>query len=252
MDNLTAEHVGLTYTTLRGHTEALRDLTLSIAPGAFVSVLGPSGCGKSSLLRLFAGLTPPTTGHLRQGATQITGPRRQVGIAFQRPTLMPWKSVLDNTLVPALAQGTSRASAERRARTLLETVGLHGFLDAYPHELSGGMQQRVGLARMLVNDPAILLMDEPFSALDALTRETMMVELQRLWLADAKTALFVTHSIAEAAFLSDRVLVMSPRPGRITADIACTLPRPRTLDLLETPAFAALTGQLRRALDHSA
>ena len=249
MDSLTAEHVGLTYATHSGQTEALRGLNLQIDAGSFVAVLGPSGCGKSSLLRMFAGLMPPTQGRLQQGDAIIAGPRRRIGIAFQKPTLMPWKSVLENVLVPALAQGTPRAAAERRAHTLLETVGLHGFTAAYPHELSGGMQQRVGLARMLITDPAILLMDEPFSALDALTRESMMVELQRLWLAEAKTALFVTHSIAEAAFLSDRVLVMSPRPGRITAEITCDLPRPRTLAMLETPAFASLTGRLRRALD---
>jgi len=246
---LQASSASLTYQTRRGSIVALDGVNLTVARGAFVSLIGSSGCGKSSLLKLFAGLLPPTAGAIRLDGSPVSGPDRRIGIAFQRPTLMPWKTVLQNVLVPAHAQGRDPAASLRHAETLLALVGLTGFANNYPRELSGGMQQRVGLARMLVHQPEVLLLDEPFAALDALTREELMVELQRLWLAEARTALFVTHSIAEAAFLSDRVLVMSPRPGRIVADIVVGFPRPRPLSLLETEAFGLLTGEIRRALD---
>lgn len=246
---LAARSAGLVYTTRRGFTEALAGVTLEVGQGEFVSLLGASGCGKSSLLRLFAGLAQPSSGTVLHGGAPVAAPDPRIGIALQRPTLMPWKTVLANTLVPALAQRRPIAAARERAHALLAMVGLAGFENAYPSELSGGMQQRVGLARMLVHEPDILLMDEPFAALDALTREKMMLELQRLWMVETKTALFITHSIAEAAFLSERVLVMTPRPGRIAAEILVPFPRPRTLGLLETAAFATLSGELRRALD---
>jgi NitT/TauT family transport system ATP-binding protein len=246
---LEASGARLTYQTRRGSIVALDGVDMTVGRGAFVSLIGSSGCGKSSLLKLFAGLLPPTGGAIRLDGSAVTGPDRRIGIAFQRPTLMPWKTVLQNVLVPAQAQGRDAAASLRHAEALLSVVGLTGFAHDYPRELSGGMQQRVGLARMLVHQPEVLLMDEPFAALDALTREELMVELQRLWLAEARTALFVTHSIAEAAFLSDRVLVMSPRPGRIVADIEVPFARPRPLSLVETEAFGVLTGHVRRALD---
>lgn len=230
-------------------TTALDGVDLDVSRGAFVSVIGSSGCGKSSLLKLFAGLLRPTRGAVRIDGVEIAGPDRRIGIAFQRPTLMPWKTVLQNVMVPAEAQGRDRKVSQRRAETLVALVGLAGFASNFPRELSGGMQQRVGLARMMVHEPEVLLLDEPFSALDAPTREELMVELQQLWLGNARTALFVTHSIAEAAFLSDRVVVMSPRPGRIVASIEVPFDRPRPLSLLETAEFAALTGQIRHALD---
>ena len=248
---LAAREVGLVYATRRGRTEALAGVSLAIARGEFVSLLGVSGCGKSSLLRLFAGLQRPSSGAVLQDGVVVRAPDPRIGVAFQRPTLMPWKSVLANALVPALAQRRPRDAATARARSLLATMGLAAFEQAYPRELSGGMQQRVGLARMLVHEPDVLLMDEPFAALDALTREAIMTELQRLWMAEGKTALFVTHSIAEAAFLSDRVLIMSPRPGRIAAEVAVDFARPRRLALLEEAEFAALSGRLRRALDQA-
>ncbi len=246
---LEAAAAGLIYRTRRGSIAALDGVDLSIARGAFVSLIGSSGCGKSSLLKLFAGLMRPSAGVIRVDGTAVKGPDRRIGIAFQRPTLMPWKTVIENVLVPAHAQGRDERASLRRAEALLTMVGLAGFAEDYPRELSGGMQQRVGLARMLVHEPEVLLLDEPFAALDALTREELMAELQLLWLAQARTALFVTHSIAEAAFLSDRVLVMSPRPGRVVADIAVPFARPRAIELLETAEFAALTGRIRRALD---
>ena len=246
---LEASGTRLTYQTRRGSIIALDGVDLTVARGAFLSLIGSSGCGKSSLLKLFAGLLPPTAGAIRLDGAAVTGPDRRIGIAFQRPTLMPWKTVLQNVLVPARAQGRDPTASLRHAEVLLALLGLTGFAHDYPKELSGGMQQRIGLARMLVHEPEVLLLDEPFAALDALTREELMVELQRLWLAEARTALFVTHSTAEAAFLSDRVLVMSPRPGRIVADIFVNFPRPRPLALLESEKFGALTGEIRRALD---
>jgi NitT/TauT family transport system ATP-binding protein len=246
---LEASAARLTYQTRRGSIVALDGVDLAVGQGAFVTLIGSSGCGKSSLLKLFAGLLLPTAGAIRLDGRAVTGPNRRIGIAFQRPTLMPWKTVLQNVLVTAQAQRRDAAASRRHAEELLSLVGLTGFAHDYPRELSGGMQQRVGLARMLVHEPEVLLLDEPFAALDALTREELMVQLQRLWLAEARTALFVTHSIAEAAFLSDRVLVMSPRPGRIVADIAVPFPRPRPLSLLETEAFGTLTGAIRRSLD---
>ena len=239
----------LVYRTRNGSIIALDGVDLDVSRGAFVSVIGSSGCGKSTLLKLFAGLLRPSRGVIRIAGADIAGPNRRIGIAFQRPTLMPWKTVLQNVMVPAEAQGRDRKESQRHAEALLALVGLAGFASNFPRELSGGMQQRAGLARMMVHEPEVLLLDEPFSALDALTREELMVELQRLWLGNARTALFVTHSIAEAAFLSDRVVVMSPRPGRIVATIEVPFDRPRPLSVLETAEFGALTGQIRHALD---
>jgi NitT/TauT family transport system ATP-binding protein len=242
---LAAEDVGLTYATSRGPLTALEGVDFAVAPGAFVAVLGPSGCGKSTLLRLACGLIKPTAGTMRMDGAPIAGPRRDVGIVFQQPTLLPWKSVTDNVLVPIRAMGGDVSSARPRAKELLALVGLQKFERHYPHELSGGMQQRVGLARALVHDPKLLLMDEPFAALDAMTREAMMAEIQRIWMAARKSVLFITHSIPEAVFLADEVLVMSPRPGRIVESVAIPLPRPRAIAAMDAPEFVALTAHLR-------
>jgi NitT/TauT family transport system ATP-binding protein len=247
---LQADRVGLVYDTSRGRLEALRDVDLAVGAGQFVAVLGPSGCGKSSLLRLAAGLMSPTSGRMLINGMPVAGPRPDIGIVFQQPTLLPWWSVLDNVLVPIRAMGGDVAAARPRARDLLALVGLASFARHYPHELSGGMQQRVGIARALVHDPTLLLMDEPFAALDAMTRETMMEEIQRIWLrtqagTSAKSVLFITHSIPEAVFLADEVLVMSPRPGRIIERLPILLPRPRDLAVMDQPEFVAHTGHLR-------
>lgn len=243
---LSAHQVGLRYPSRRGEIEALAGVELSIGRGEFVSILGPSGCGKSTLLKLVAGLLPISSGQLLLDGQAIDAPRRETGVVFQKPNLLPWKTVRANVLLPAHTLGLDKTRAGERADELLRLVGLEAFAGNYPSELSGGMQQRVGIARMLLHDPELLLMDEPFAALDAMTRETLMLELQRIWLAQAKSVLFITHSIQEAVFLSDRVLVMSARPGRIVEDLRIDLPRPRSLDTLATPRFVELSHHLRR------
>lgn len=245
MSRLAVENVSLVYDTSRGPLTALSDLSFKVGDGEFVSVLGPSGCGKSTLLRLASGLMAPSQGTLRLSGEAIKGPRPDVGIVFQQPTLLPWRRVIDNVLVPIRAMGRSLNEYRPKALALLDLVGLKGFENHYPHELSGGMQQRVGIARGLIHDPSMLLMDEPFAALDAMTRETMMDEIQRIWSTTAKSVLFITHSIPEAVYLSDRVLVMSPRPGRVIEEVAIDLPRPRTVATLDDPRFVALSSHLR-------
>lgn len=225
---------------------AVDDASLSIRDGEFISIVGPSGCGKTTLLRMLAGLLTPTSGTLRIGSQAVTGTRTDIGIVFQQSLLLPWLTILSNVLMPVEVQGRGRAPYVQRARELISMVGLEGYESRLPHELSGGMQQRVALARALVHDPAILLMDEPFGALDAMTRETMNVELQRIWATDRKTTLFITHSIPEAVFLGDRVVVMTPRPGRIAKTIDVPFARPRGIDLFGTAEFAALTAEVRR------
>jgi len=242
---LRLEHIDLVYATSRGPLEALRDLSLSVGPREFVSVLGPSGCGKSSLLQLACGLLAPTAGRVLLAGEPVLRPRSEVGIVFQQPTLLPWKTVLDNVLVPIRAMGLPVADYRQRAEELLALAGLAGFMRHYPRELSGGMQQRVALARGLIHDPGLLLMDEPFSALDAMTRESMMEELQRIWLKTRKAVLFVTHSIPEAVYLSDRIVVMSGRPGRVLEQIDVDMARPRTQDDLGHPRFLDLCRHLR-------
>src|SRR6185436_10895040 len=188
---------------------ALSDISFGVAEGEFIVVVGPSGCGKSTLLKVLAGLLPQTEGEADLKGTPIRGPRRDIGVVFQSPVLFPWRSVLGNVMLPADVQRLDKVQLRRRAMDLLKLVRLDGFEHRYPWELSGGMQQRVGIVRALVHDPAMLLMDEPFGALDAMTREHMNVELQRLWMAQSKTILFITHSISEAVFLADRVVVMT-------------------------------------------
>ncbi|HVU77869.1 MAG TPA: ABC transporter ATP-binding protein [Gaiellaceae bacterium] len=208
---------------------ALENITLDVHENEFVTLVGRSGCGKSTLLRIVAGLLAPTSGRVTVGGEPVTGPRRDIGFVFQQPALLPWRNVIDNVLLPVEIHRLDRRRYGRRAHDLLELVGLESFAKRSPWELSGGMQQRVALCRALVADPAILLMDEPFAALDALTREDLSLELQRIWNEHRKTIVFVTHSIEEAVLLADRVVVMTPRPGRIARVVPVDLPRPRSL-----------------------
>ncbi|SCL19791.1 NitT/TauT family transport system ATP-binding protein [Micromonospora nigra] len=221
--------VSRTFDGRAGRVEALRGIDLEVAEGEFVAVLGRSGCGKSTLLRLVAGLIPVTSGELTVAGDPVTRPRRDVAMLFQRPALLPWRTVLDNVLLPVEIFGWKKAEYRQRARELLEVAGLAGFEKRLPHELSGGMQQRVSLCRSLVGSPRVMLMDEPFSALDALTREELAGELQRIHMTNRPTVVFVTHSIDEAVLLADRVVVLSPRPGRVRRIVDVTVPRPRTL-----------------------
>lgn len=206
---------------------ALAGVDLDVRPNEFLSLVGRSGCGKSTLLRILAGLVPASAGFVEIAGEAVRGPRRDVGLMFQRPALMPWRSVVENVLLPVEILGLDRRAARREAAELLELVGLDGFERQRPWELSGGMQQRVALCRALIHQPDVLLMDEPFAALDALTREELSLELQRIWSERRTTIVFVTHGIAEAVVLSDRVAVMTPRPGRITRIVDVPVPRPR-------------------------
>ena len=235
----------------RGETGvlALSDVSFGVADGEFIVVVGPSGCGKSTLLKILAGLLPQTAGEAHLNGTPIKGPRRDIGVVFQAPVLFPWRSVLGNVMLPADVQGLDPVKMKQRALDLINLVGLSGFENRYPRELSGGMQQRVGIVRALIHDPAILLMDEPFGALDAMTRETMNVELQRIWMERRKTVLFITHSTAEAVFLADRVIVMTPRPGKISDEFAVDLPRPRKLSVMNTELFGNYVQRVRAALN---
>jgi NitT/TauT family transport system ATP-binding protein len=228
---------------------ALESVSLAVAGGEFVCLLGPSGSGKSTLLRIIGGLAAPDSGTVYFDGEPVVAPNPAVGFVFQRTNLMPWRTVLDNVLLPVEVQRSDDAAAHQKARRLLRLVGLEGFEEAYPKQLSGGMAQRVVLARTLLQEPRLLLMDEPFGALDALTRERLNVELLRLYERHAQTVVMVTHSIGEAVFLADRVLVLSQRPGRLVAQIAIDLPRPRDRTLLGTPHFARLTQQVREQID---
>jgi NitT/TauT family transport system ATP-binding protein len=225
---------------------ALRDISFGIREGEFVSFLGPSGCGKTTLMMILVGLTNADGGEARIGGRRIDAPFTDVGIVFQSPELLEWRTALQNILLQIEIRRLPVRNFTGRARELLGQVGLDGFDDKFPFELSGGMKQRVALCRALIHDPAILLMDEPFGALDALTRDQMNLDLQRIWLEKRKTAVFVTHSIDEAVFLSDRIVVMTPRPGTIAEIIDVDLPRPRLLDRKDTPEFNEFTGHIRR------
>jgi NitT/TauT family transport system ATP-binding protein len=237
--------VGKEYETQRGAVLALEAIELAVAEGEFAAIVGPSGCGKSTLLKILAGLLPTTRGEVRLRDVPVTGPRRDIGVVFQSPVLFPWRTVLDNVLLPVDVQRLPREEHLPRALDLLALVGLAGFERRYPWELSGGMQQRVAITRALIHNPGILLMDEPFGALDAMTRENMNLELQRIWLERRETVLFITHSIPEAVFLADRVFVMTPRPGRILEEVAVGIPRPRALAVMAAPEFGPLVNRIR-------
>ena len=225
-------------------TEALTPIDIEIAPGEFFAVVGPSGCGKSTLLRMIAGLIPATSGTITVGAGTVTKPVTEVGIVFQSPVLLDWRTVLGNVLAQLELRGLDATSYEPQARRLLDAVGLKGFEDRYPFELSGGMRQRVAIVRALIHNPPVLLMDEPFAALDEQTRMTMGHELLRIWSATRKTVVFITHSLTEAVYLADEVLVMSPRPGRIVDRIPIALPRPRTYEMMATDVFGKLRDRI--------
>jgi len=226
--------------------QALTDVSFTIDRHEFVAVVGPSGCGKSTLLRLLSGLLKPSEGQVEVFNQTITQPRDDIGIVFQKPTLLPWKTVLDNVLFPLHHKYGKVTDKDRKfAQQIINTVGLQDFMERLPDQLSGGMQQRVGIARALLLNPDILIMDEPFSALDALTREQMGFELLRIWEEKPKTVLFITHSISEAVLLADKVLVMSARPGCVLEQIAIDLPRSRSLDTMQLPAFSDYTRRIR-------
>ena len=256
MNFIALDRVGMTYDAQSGAIEALRQISFTVGRGEFVALVGPSGCGKSTLLRIIAGLRPPTAGTATVDGRPVTRPFAAVGMVFQTPVLLKWRSVLDNVLLPAELAGLEVRRFRDRARVLLKLVGLGDFEAKLPRELSGGMQQRASLCRALLLDPPLLLMDEPFGALDAMTRDEMNVELLRIWGEGAggpegvlrKTIVFVTHSIPEAVFLADRVVVMTPRPGRIARVCAVALPRPRTAATRASTEFGRLSLEIYELL----
>jgi len=238
--------VAKTYRTRDGEVESLRPLTFDIAEGEFLAVVGPSGCGKSTLLKMVAGLLPSSNGRILLNGKEVNGPPDDVGIVFQSPVLLAWRTVLANVMLQIEMRHLPRDQYLPKAHALLRMAGLQEFERKLPWQLSGGMQQRASICRALVHDPAVLLMDEPFGALDAMTRERMNLELQRIWYETRKTVLFITHSIPEAVFLADRVLVMTERPGAIAAIYDVPLTRPRSLAMMGDPAFITLTQTIRK------
>jgi NitT/TauT family transport system ATP-binding protein len=236
---------------------ALEGVNMSIEPGEFVCLLGPSGCGKSTLLHIIAGLLDATAGTVKVGDETVRGPSPDRGLLFQQPSLFPWLTVMGNVMFSAGAQRRNRSESKKRARELIEQVGLGQFASSYPHELSGGMQHRVAFARALLNQPSVLLLDEPFAALDAITRTVMQEFLLQLWDAYGTSVVFVTHDIAEAATLADRVMVMSTHPGRLHRTVSVDLPRPRSIDVVESEEFLTVHRELRSSVsevlahDHS-
>jgi NitT/TauT family transport system ATP-binding protein len=223
---------------------ALDGIDLDIGPGEFIAVVGPSGCGKSTMLRIIAGLTPATAGSVSVFGNDVSAPVTDCGIVFQQPVLLDWRTIIENVLFNIDMRGLDPATWRPRALQLLMAVGLADFADKWPYELSGGMKQRAAIARALVHEPPLLLMDEPFGALDALTREQMRLDLERIWMETKKTVFFITHSIDEAVLLADRVVVMSPRPGRIETILHIDLPRPRGVAARQSAAFIAATNQV--------
>ena len=251
---VSCRNISVRFFTERRSVTALQNLSVDVGVGEFMTLLGPSGCGKSTLLRVVADLIAPSSGHVDVlGATpSVARLRRDIGFVFQDPALLPWRSALQNVELPLeVARGKTQSNKKARAtpRELLELVGLKGAENAYPHELSGGMRQRVSIARALVSDPRILLMDEPFGALDEITRDRLNEELRRVWKELGMTILFVTHSIYEAAYLGQRVLMMAANPGRVQEVVPVHLPEDRTLSVRETPGFVSLTAYLRRVLE---
>lgn len=245
-DAIVLRGLSKTYRTRdHGDVFALQPTTLELAAGSFVALVGPSGCGKSTLLKILAGIQKPSTGEALIHGQPVGAARGDVGVVMQSPVLFPWRSILQNVMLPVNVLGLDAARHRSAAMEMLKLVELEGFERRYPRELSGGMQQRAAIARALVTDPKLLLMDEPFGALDAMTREHMNVELQRIWMEKKKSVLLITHSIPEAVFLADRVLVMSPRPGRIIEDITIDLPRPRPMSLMGSAEFGRHVAQIR-------
>ncbi|MGD9712927.1 MAG: ABC transporter ATP-binding protein [Thermomicrobiales bacterium] len=241
-------NVTKSYDTSGEPITTLADITFSVQPQEFVSVLGPSGCGKTTVLKLIAGLIGKTGGSIEVDGIPVVGPQRKIGIVFQVPALMKWRTVLDNVLLPSEILGLPGPSSKAHAEELLALVGLSDFAGRYPHELSGGMQQRVGIARALIHDPSILLLDEPFSALDVMTRSQLNIELLRIWSERRKTSLLITHSIPEAVFLSDRVIVLGPRPARVLDIVKIDLPRPRISSMRTKPEFIEIVDRIGRLI----
>src|SRR5579871_1519901 len=253
MSRAAAKHVavrgvGKTYRSTRGAFTALADISFDVAPGEFVSIVGPSGCGKSTILKCVAGLEPVTSGEIRVGGEIVASPPVDLGVVFQRDLLFDWRNVLDNVLITAEFLRLPRKDYIGQAQELLALFGLGDFVHRFPWELSGGMRQRAAICRALLTNPKFLLMDEPFGALDALTRDELNIELQSMWLADQKTVIFITHGISEAVFLSDRVLIMDRNPGRIVKELHIDLPRPRPLAIRETAEFARYSGTIRQVM----
>jgi NitT/TauT family transport system ATP-binding protein len=229
--------VSMVFRKAAAQIQALEEIDLNFGQGEFVAIVGPSGCGKSTLMRLMAGLLPATAGRIVFQGRPVTGPVKDVGIVFQNPVLLNWRTVLGNVMLQIEMRGLATRAYQDQARSLLELVGLGDFMSSYPSELSGGMRQRAAIVRALIHDPPVLFMDEPFGALDALTREQMRIDLESLLMHRPKTVLFITHSIDEAVLLADRVVVMSPRPGRIERIMSVDLPRPRGLAARALPGF---------------
>jgi len=247
-DVIEIKGVSKTYRSRDGEVPSLRPIDFTVGDGEFLVVVGPSGCGKTTLLKMIAGLLPPSTGEIRIEGRAITKPHSGVGIVFQTAMLLPWRSVFRNVMMPVEVKKLPRRVYEERARALLKMVGLGGFENKYPWQLSGGMQQRASIARALSFEPALLLMDEPFGALDEIVRDHLNEQLLRLWNQTGKTVVFVTHSIPEAVFLSSKIVVMSPRPGRIIDVINSDFPRDRTLEIRETPEFLKIAQRVRSGL----
>ena len=245
---LSIHNLSAVFTDGNGDLRALDDLSFSVQRQEFLCVIGPSGCGKSTLLRILGGLLRPTQGRVTFRGEALVGPRRGVGFVFQNSNLMPWRSVFENIALPLEVQNAAMSQVRPQVQELVDLVGLQGFENWLPRDLSGGMAQRVAIARALVHEPDVLLLDEPFGALDALTREQMGDELLRVWRTRRKTIIMVTHAIAEAIFLADRVIVLSPRPGKIRMDVLIELPRPREERLRYTPEFGELAQRLREAI----
>lgn len=246
--HINISRVSKTFRGRKGDVHALQDIDLTISAGEFVSILGPSGCGKSTLLMLLSGLVPTTRGTIEVGDKQIRGPNSDVGIVFQQDVLLEWRSALQNVMIQAEIRKAPLDPARTRARELLRMVALQDFENAYPKELSGGMRQRVSICRALLHKPPLLLMDEPFGALDAMTRDQLQLDLLRLCSENDMTTFFITHSIPEAVFLSTRIVVMSPRPGKVYDIVESDLPRERTLDIRETPEFLKIAHRVREGL----
>ena len=244
-----AHAVSKTYAVKGGSLLALDNVDIQVRDHEFICIVGASGCGKSTLIRLIAGLTAPTHGTLQTFGQDVDGPYKDIGVVFQSPVLLPWKTITNNVLFPIRVLGRPTKDFQARAANLLDLVGLDGFGERRPNELSGGMQQRVAIARALIHDPKLLIMDEPFGALDQITREKMNEELARIWVASKKTTVLITHSIEEAVFLADRVLVMTPRPGKVAGEVKIDLDRPREGSIRLSPEFSRLRGEVEELLE---
>ncbi len=247
-DLIEIKDLGITYQVKDGLCHAIERVDFNAREGEFITIVGPSGCGKTTVLKAVAGLLKPSTGSIRIGGELVEGVNPSIGIVFQQPTLMAWRTIIQNIMLQVEVRHLNKDIHFKRAMELIQLTGLSGFENKWPYQLSGGMQQRASLCRALIHDPPLLLMDEPFGALDALTREMMNLELQRIWLEKKKTVLFITHSVQEAVFLGDKVIVLSPRPAVILDTVTLNLRRPRELSTMVKPEFATIVGHIRNLL----